>query len=61
MKCALKINILKHILLQQKILISAVNLSILNEQFNPSKPNAVWCTNITYIWTIDGFVYLTSY
>ena len=34
--------------------------NILNEQFNPSKPNAVWCTDITYIWTIDGFVYLTS-
>ena len=34
--------------------------NILNEQFNPSKPNAVWCTDITYIWTVDGFVYLTS-
>ena len=34
--------------------------NILDEQFNPSKPNAVWCTDITYIWTIDGFVYLTS-
>lgn len=21
---------------------------------------AVWCTNITYIWTYDSFVYLTS-
>lgn len=34
--------------------------NILDEQFNPSKPNAVWCTDITYIWTIDGFAYLTS-
>ena len=34
--------------------------NILNEQFSPEKPNAVWCTDITYIWTIDGFVYLTS-
>jgi putative transposase len=34
--------------------------NILDEQFNPSKPNAVWCTDITYIWTVDGFVYLTS-
>jgi putative transposase len=34
--------------------------NILDEQFNPTAPNAVWCTDITYIWTIDGFVYLTS-
>ena len=34
--------------------------NILNEQFNPDRPNAVWCTDITYIWTVDGFVYLTS-
>lgn len=34
--------------------------NILNEQFNPDRPNAVWCSDITYIWTIDGFVYLTS-
>lgn len=34
--------------------------NILNEQFNPERPNAVWCSDITYIWTADGFVYLTS-
>ena len=33
--------------------------NILDEQFNPGRPNAVWCSDITYIWTIDGFVYLT--
>ena len=33
-------------------------LNILDEQFNPDRPNAVWCTDITYIWTQDGFVYL---
>lgn len=32
--------------------------NILNEQFNPERPNAVWCTDITYVWTQDGFVYL---
>ena len=32
----------------------------IEEQFNPDRPNAVWCSDITYIWTIDGFVYLTS-
>lgn len=34
--------------------------NILNEQFNPEHPNAVWCSDITYIWTDEGFVYLTS-
>ena len=34
--------------------------NILEEQFNPDRPNAVWCSDITYVWTIDGFVYLTS-
>jgi len=32
----------------------------LDEQFNLERPNAVWCSDITYVWTIDGFVYLTS-
>jgi transposase len=32
--------------------------NILDEQFNPERPNAVWCTDITYIWTQNGFVYL---
>ena len=34
--------------------------NILNEQFNPERPNAVLCSDVTYIWTINGFVYLTS-
>lgn len=34
--------------------------NILNEEFNPERPDAVWCSDITYIWTIEGFVYLTS-
>lgn len=34
--------------------------NILDEQFNPECPNAVWCTDITYIWTQDGFVYLNE-
>lgn len=32
--------------------------NVLDEQFNPDRPNAVWCTDITYIWTQNGFVYL---
>ena len=35
-------------------------VNILNEDFNPEEPNAVWCSDITYIWTYEGFVYLTS-
>ena len=27
--------------------------NILDEQFNPERPNAVWCTDITYIWTLS--------
>lgn len=34
--------------------------NILDEKFNPDRPNAVWCSDITYIWTTGGFVYLTS-
>ncbi|WKY49246.1 IS3 family transposase [Eubacteriaceae bacterium ES3] len=34
--------------------------NILDERFNPERPNAVWCSDITYIWTTNGFVYLTS-
>ena len=34
--------------------------NILDEQFTPDRPNAVWCSDITYIWTTDGFIYLTS-
>lgn len=33
----------------------------LERNFTPVKANAVWCTDITYIWTSqDEFVYLTS-
>jgi putative transposase len=34
--------------------------NLLNEQFNPRRPNAVWCSDITYIHTERGFAYLTS-
>ena len=33
--------------------------NILKRDFNPDSPNAVWCTDITYIWTEEGFVYLS--
>lgn len=34
--------------------------NLLKEQFNPEKPNAIWWSDITYIYTKEGFVYLTS-
>lgn len=34
--------------------------NILDEQFNPETPDTIWCIDITYIPTKEGFVYLTS-
>ena len=34
--------------------------NILDEKFNPDEPDAVWVSDITYILTFEGFVYLTS-
>ena len=34
--------------------------NILNRNFQPERPDAAWCTDITYIWTDGGFVYLAS-
>lgn len=31
--------------------------NILDEKYNLEKPDAVWCSDITYIWTFEGFVY----
>ena len=32
--------------------------NLLNRQFNPNKPNKVWCSDITYLWTSQGWLYL---
>lgn len=34
--------------------------NVLNRQFKVDEPNRVWVTDITYIWTIEGWVYLSS-
>ncbi len=34
--------------------------NILKRDCSPSKPNEAWCTDITSIFTLEGFVYLTS-
>lgn len=32
--------------------------NLLNRQFSPKSKNQVWTTDITYIWTLEGWVYL---
>ena len=34
--------------------------NVLKRDFYPTEPNAVWCTDITYLWTDEGFLYLSS-
>lgn len=33
---------------------------LLKRDFSPEEPNAVWCTDITYIHSEEGFLYLSS-
>lgn len=33
---------------------------LVQRKFAPGKPNVIWVTDITYIETVDGFVYLTT-
>jgi putative transposase len=32
--------------------------NILNRNFKASSPNEKWCSDITYIWTVEGWMYL---
>lgn len=34
--------------------------NLVNREFNISKPNRVWVADITYIWTLEGWLYLAS-
>ncbi|QOR69026.1 IS3 family transposase [Cytobacillus suaedae] len=34
--------------------------NLVNRQFNVEQPNQVWVSDITYIWTIEGWVFLSS-
>lgn len=34
--------------------------NLLNRQFYPDKPNHVWTTDVTYIWTSKGWLYLAT-
>jgi putative transposase len=32
--------------------------NLLNQQFQVDRPNKVWCSDITYLWTLEGWLYL---
>jgi len=32
--------------------------NLLERNFSTDRPNAVWCTDITYLWTVQGWLYL---
>lgn len=34
--------------------------NVLNRQFDVDTPNTVWVADITYIWTVEGWLYLAS-
>lgn len=34
--------------------------NLLNREFNVDRPNAVWLSDITYIWTSEGWLYLAT-
>jgi putative transposase len=36
----------------------SVEPNLLNRQFNPEHPNQVWTTDLSYIWTNEGWIYL---
>ena len=39
---------------------SRVAANILERQFNPDKPNTVWVSDITYVRTYEGFLYVAT-
>ena len=38
----------------------AIAPNILDRHFNPTRPNEVWTTDISYVWTLEGFVYVAT-
>lgn len=34
--------------------------NLLNQEFNVQNPDRVWVSDITYIWTLEGWIYLSS-
>ncbi|PPD49158.1 MAG: hypothetical protein CTY16_04830 [Methylobacter sp.] len=38
----------------------AIAPNLLDRKFNVAKPNQVWTTDITYVWTLEGWLYVPS-
>lgn len=38
----------------------AIAANILGREFNPTEPNQVWTTDISYVWTLQGFMYVAT-
>jgi putative transposase len=34
--------------------------NLVKRQFNVNEPNRIWVTDITYVWTLEGWVYLST-
>lgn len=32
--------------------------NLVNQQFQVDRPNAIWCGDLTYLWTLEGWLYL---
>jgi transposase InsO family protein len=32
--------------------------NLVNQQFRVDQPNQIWCGDITYLWTLEGWLYL---
>lgn len=32
--------------------------NLLNQQFQIDQPNSIWCGDLTYLWTLEGWLYL---
>ena len=39
----------------------AISEDLVQRQFSPLKPNIVWVSDITYIWTDEGWLYLCTF
>jgi len=36
----------------------SISPNTLNHQFTVTSPNKVWTTDITYVWTLEGWIYV---